>query len=97
MFGDDPDTISGVNAMQHRNSVFHQLLKHMPWDDFDRLARAHRADARARRLTGKSQFLAFARLVRISLMHRRPLDRLLERELRPVSNPAQIVLQWSST
>ena len=30
----------------------------MPWDDFDRLATAHRADARARRLTSKSQFLA---------------------------------------
>ena len=44
--------------MRHHNSVFHQLLKHMPWDDFDRLARAHRADARARRLTSKSQFLA---------------------------------------
>ena len=44
--------------MRHHNSVFHQLLKHMPWDDFARLARAHRADARARRLTSKSQFLA---------------------------------------
>ena len=44
--------------MRHHNSVFHQLLKHLPWDDFDRLARAHRADARARRLTSKSQFLA---------------------------------------
>ena len=44
--------------MRHHNSVFHQLLKHMPWDDFDRLATAHRADARARRLTSKSQFLA---------------------------------------
>ena len=44
--------------MRHQNSVFHQLLKHMPWADFDRLAQAHRADARARRLTAKSQFLA---------------------------------------
>lgn len=44
--------------MRHHNSVFHQLLKQMPWDDFDRLARAHRADARVRRLTSKSQFLA---------------------------------------
>jgi hypothetical protein len=57
-FGDDLDTISGVNAVRHQNSVFHQLLKHMPWADFDRLAQAHRADARARRLTAKSQFLA---------------------------------------
>jgi hypothetical protein len=41
--------------------------------------------------------LAFARLVRLNLMHRRPLDRLLERETRPVSNPAQMLLQWSPT
>lgn len=32
--------------------------------------------------------LAFARLVRLNLMRRRPLDRLLERETRPVSNGA---------
>ena len=44
--------------MRHQNSVFHQLLKHLPWEEFDALARAHRADARARRLTAKSHFLA---------------------------------------
>jgi len=44
--------------MRHHNSVFHQLLKHLPWDDFERLAAARRADARARRLTSKSQLLA---------------------------------------
>ena len=47
-----------VSAMRHQNSVFHQLLKHLPWEEFDALARAHRADARARRLTTKSHFLA---------------------------------------
>jgi hypothetical protein len=44
--------------MRHHNSVFHQLLKHLPWDDFERLAAAHRAEARARRLTSKSQLVA---------------------------------------
>ena len=44
--------------MRHHNSVFHQLLKHVPWAEFDRLVEAHRAGARARRLTSKSQFLA---------------------------------------
>ncbi len=44
--------------MRHYNSVFHQLLKHIPWPAFEALAEAHRADARARRLTSKSQFLA---------------------------------------
>jgi Domain of unknown function (DUF4372) len=56
--GNDPDTILGVNAMRHHNSVFHQLLKHLPRDDFERLAAVHRADARARRLTSKSQLVA---------------------------------------
>ena len=41
--------------------------------------------------------LAFARLVRLNLMHRRPLDRLLERETPPVSKPAQRLLQSSPT
>ena len=44
--------------MRHQNSVFHQLLKHLPWEEFDALVAAHRADARARRLTAKSHFLA---------------------------------------
>jgi hypothetical protein len=47
-----------ISAMRHQNSVFHQLLKHIPWEEFDALAAAHRADARARRLTAKSHFLA---------------------------------------
>src|SRR6266851_3995910 len=47
-----------VNAMLHKNSVFHQLLKHMPWPDFERLVAAHGSDAGVRRLTTKSQFLA---------------------------------------
>lgn len=44
--------------MRHHNSVFHGLLKHVPWDVFDRLVEAHEADWRVRRLTTKSQFVA---------------------------------------
>jgi hypothetical protein len=44
--------------MRHHNSVFHQLLKHLPWAEFDALVKEHGADARVRRLTTKSQFLA---------------------------------------
>ena len=44
--------------MQHQNSVFHDLLKHVPWAEFERLVDAHGADARIRRLTTKSQFVA---------------------------------------
>src|SRR5215470_20113958 len=57
-FADDPDTRLGVNAMRHQNSVFHGLVKHLPWGAFDRLVAAHRAGSRVRRLTTKSQFVA---------------------------------------
>ena len=39
--------------------------------------------------------LAFARLVRANLMHRRSIDRLLEPEPAAILNPAQLALQWS--
>ena len=48
----------GINAMRHHNSVFHALLKHVPWDVFERLVAAHAADWRVRRLTMKSQLVA---------------------------------------
>jgi hypothetical protein len=44
--------------MRHHNSVFHDLLKHVPWAAFERLVARHGADARVRRLPTKSQFLA---------------------------------------
>lgn len=44
--------------MRHHNSVFHSLLKHVPWSTFDRLVDKHKADHRVRQLTSKSQFLA---------------------------------------
>lgn len=44
--------------MRHHNSVFHTLLKHVPWSVFDRLVDKHKADHRVRRLTTKNQFLA---------------------------------------
>jgi len=48
----------GVNAMRHYNSVFHQLLKHLPWEEFDALVKEHRADARVRRLTTISKSIS---------------------------------------
>jgi IS4 transposase len=39
--------------------------------------------------------LAFARLVRANLMHRRRLDRLLEPDPPPELNPLQLALQWN--
>ena len=44
--------------MRHQNSVFHSVLKHVPWPEFDQLVEAHGSDARVRRLPTKSQFVA---------------------------------------
>lgn len=44
--------------MRHHNSVFHGLLKHVPWAAFEELVQKHKADHRVRRLDSKSQFLA---------------------------------------
>ena len=44
--------------MRHHNSVFHDLLKHIPWHRFDELVDEHGADYRVRRLRTKDQFVA---------------------------------------
>jgi IS4 transposase len=44
--------------MRHHNSVLHGVLKHVPWWRFDKLVDEHHADARVRRLSTKSQFVA---------------------------------------
>ncbi len=44
--------------MRHKNSVFHDLLKRIPWGAFDRLVDEHSADKHIRRLSTKSQFVA---------------------------------------
>lgn len=44
--------------MRHQNSVFHSLLKHVPWDKFGRIVEAHGADELARELTTKRHFVA---------------------------------------
>jgi len=43
------------DTMRHQNSVFHAVVKHIPWQEFDRSVAMHRANARVRRLTTKSQ------------------------------------------
>lgn len=44
--------------MRHHNSVFHDLLKRVPWAVFDRLVEAHGADKHVRRLSTKTQLVA---------------------------------------
>ena len=47
-----------TNAMQHYNSVFHDLLKRIPWDRFGELVCEHGSDKHVRRLTTKNQLIA---------------------------------------
>jgi hypothetical protein len=44
--------------MRHQNIVFHSLLKHVPWDRFERLVDEHQADKHVRSLSTKSQLIA---------------------------------------
>jgi transposase len=44
--------------VRHQNSVFHDLLKRVPWEVFERLVAEHGADWRVRRLSTKDQFIA---------------------------------------
>src|SRR5512147_3059525 len=57
-FGDVIGHSKRNDTVRHQNSVFHDLLKHLPWAGFDRLVETHGADARVRRLTTKSQLVA---------------------------------------
>ena len=44
--------------MRHQNSVFHDVVKRIPWPVFDGLVEAHGADARVRKLRTKDQLIA---------------------------------------
>ena len=44
--------------MRHYNSVFHDLLKRLPWATFEQLVARHEADKHVRRLGTKDQFVA---------------------------------------
>jgi IS4 transposase len=47
-----------ANAMPHKNSVFHGILKHVPWAAFERLVQRHEADVGVRTLDSKTQLIA---------------------------------------
>jgi transposase len=47
-----------INAMRHQTIVFHDVVKRVPWDVFERLVSEHGADKHVRRLTTRGQFCA---------------------------------------
>ena len=44
--------------MRHQNTVFHDVLKLIPWDKFDSLVEHHETDRLVRKLTTRHQFIA---------------------------------------
>jgi len=44
--------------MLHQNSVFHSVLKHVPWHKLEQITEQHGADALSRKLTTKRHFIA---------------------------------------
>ena len=44
--------------MRHQNSVFHSLLKHVPWHKLEQAVEKHDADALSRKLDTKRHFIA---------------------------------------
>ena len=52
------ETRKGTDAMLHQNTVFHGLLKHLPWHKLDQSVAKHGADELSRTLTTKRQLIA---------------------------------------
>jgi hypothetical protein len=51
-------TRKGINAVQHQNTVFHGILKHVPWTVLDQLVAQHNADWDWRILKTKAHVIA---------------------------------------
>jgi len=64
--------------MHHQNSVFHEVLKHMPWGEFDRLIAQHDGEARSRGFSSRMHLTAllFAQLAGASSL--REIETLLQ-------------------
>jgi IS4 transposase len=52
------ETRKESHAMRHHNTVFHGILKLLPWHVFDRLVDRYEANKKVRRLTTQNQLLA---------------------------------------
>jgi hypothetical protein len=52
------ETREGVHTMLHQNSVFHSLLKHVPWSKVAKITEKHGADEASRKLCTKRHLIA---------------------------------------
>jgi Transposase DDE domain/Domain of unknown function (DUF4372) len=47
-----------INTVRHQNSVFHDVLKLIPWTEFDRLVEKHGSDELVRKFKSRHQLIA---------------------------------------
>ena len=52
------ETRNGDHATLHQNTVFHSLMKHVPWHKLEQIVEKHGADELSRKLTTKRHFVA---------------------------------------
>lgn len=52
------ETRNGDHAMRHQNTVFHSLMKHVPWHKLEQIVAKYGADELSRKLTTKRHFVA---------------------------------------
>src|SRR5262249_30485348 len=52
------ETREGPHAMLHQNSVFHSLLKHVPWSELEQIVEKYGSVELARELTTKRHLIA---------------------------------------
>lgn len=52
------ETREATHAMRHHNTIFHALLKFVPWHALNRLVEEFAANKKVRRLTTQNQFIA---------------------------------------
>jgi hypothetical protein len=52
------ETRKGIHVMPHQNTVFHSLIKYVPWGRFMQLVEKYGADEACRKLTSKRHFVA---------------------------------------
>jgi hypothetical protein len=49
-------TRKGIDAMRHKNSVYHGILQHVPWGWFEKSVQEHDGDKGVRTLSMRDRF-----------------------------------------
>ncbi|KAA5601920.1 DUF4372 domain-containing protein [Blastochloris sulfoviridis] len=85
-----------INAVQHQNSVFHGLLKHVPWAVFDRLVDGHNADWDDRGLKTKAHLIAMLYAQLFGVRSLRDLETNLKTHAGKLYHLGDCTVSWSA-